>query len=93
MPFENHVDYRLVASYCFPIEPIGVPPHEAGVMIHGSRSTVYRLLKAGELQAVKRGAATLVLLNSIRKYQSNLPAVTFGVRSTASPLQDTDRTA
>jgi excisionase family DNA binding protein len=61
----------------YPIEPIGVSPREAGEILRGSRSTVYRLLARGELQAVKRGTATLVLTTSIRAYQESLPRATF----------------
>jgi excisionase family DNA binding protein len=61
----------------YPIEPFGVPPREAGEILRGSRSTIYRLLASGKLQAVKRGTATLVLMTSIRAYQASLPAATF----------------
>jgi hypothetical protein len=66
-----------------PIEPFGVPPREAGEIIRGSRSTIYRLLASGKLQAVKRGTATLVLMSSIRAYQASLPAATFAASRSA----------
>jgi excisionase family DNA binding protein len=61
-----------------PIQPIAVPPLKAAMLIGGSRSTVYRLLAAGKLRAVKRGGATLVLTNSIYEYMASLPPATFG---------------
>jgi excisionase family DNA binding protein len=63
-----------------PIQPIAVPPLTAAMLIGGSRSTVYRLLAAGKLRAVKRGGATLVLTNSIYDYMASLPPATFGRR-------------
>jgi hypothetical protein len=39
---------------------------------------VYRLLSAGRLRAVKRGASTLVLMESIHSYMADLPPATFG---------------
>jgi excisionase family DNA binding protein len=70
---------RLLTSTAFPspMQPIGVPPLQAAPLIGGSRSTVYRLLRAGKLRAVKRGAATLVLTESIDEYMASLPPAIF----------------
>lgn len=62
-------------------EPLGVKPIEAGRLIGESRNTVYRLLAAGKLRAVKRGASTLVLTDSIHEYFASLPAASFLPRS------------
>ena len=44
-----------------------------------SRSSFYRALAAGELDAVKRGRRTLVTMDSIRRRLSSLPRATFGL--------------
>jgi Helix-turn-helix domain len=62
-------------------ERLGVKPTEAGRLIGESRNTVYRLLAAGRLHAVKRGASTLVLMDSIRNHIASLPPATFGADS------------
>jgi hypothetical protein len=65
-------------------ERLGVKPVEAGRLIDESRNTVYRLLAAGKLRAVKRGTSTIVLMDSIRDYWASLPPATFGAgRATA----------
>ena len=58
-------------------ERLGVKPVEAGRLIGESRNTVYRLLAAGRLRAVKRGTSTIVLMESIREHMASLPAATF----------------
>jgi excisionase family DNA binding protein len=58
-------------------EPFGVKPTEASRLIGESKNTVYRLLAAGKLRAVKRGTTTLVLMDSIREHVASLPAATF----------------
>ena len=55
-----------------------VKPLEAGRLIGESRNTVYRLLAAGKLRAVKRGASTIVLMASIRQHMASLPPAMFG---------------
>ena len=64
--------------------PLGVKPIEAGRLIGESRDTVYRLLVAGKLRAVKRGASTLVLMDSVRDYWASLPPATFGAGRAAA---------
>ena len=44
-----------------------------------SRSSFYRALAAGELDAVKRGRRTLVTMDSIRRRLRSLPKATFGL--------------
>jgi excisionase family DNA binding protein len=60
------------------MQPVGVPPLKAAKRICGSRSTVYRLLRSGQLRAVKRGSSTLVLIDSIDEYMASLPPAAFG---------------
>lgn len=48
-----------------------------------SKSSIYRALAAGELDAVKRGRRTLVTTESIRRRLRNLPKATFGLLTTA----------
>jgi hypothetical protein len=55
------------------VERLAVKPQEAALMIAGSRSLIYRLLGAGQLDAVKCGSSTLVLVASIHRYLENLP--------------------
>ena len=59
-------------------ERLGVKPVEAGRLIGESRNTVYRLLAAGKLRAVKRGTSTIVLMASIRQHMASLPAAQYG---------------
>ena len=61
-------------------QPLGVKPLEAARLIGESRNTVYRLLAAGRLRAVKRGTTTLVVMDSIREYFDSLPPATFPPR-------------
>jgi hypothetical protein len=56
-----------------PIERLAVKPAVAAAMLDQSRSSVYRLISSGRLHAVKSGASTLVLVDSIRKYLATLP--------------------
>jgi excisionase family DNA binding protein len=58
------------------IERLTVKPLEAAVMIGESRSTIYRLIHRGELDAVKRGVSTLVVVDSLRRYVASLPPFT-----------------
>ena len=44
-----------------------------------SKSSIYRALAAGELQAFKRGRRTLVTLNSIRHRLRTVPKAHFGL--------------
>ncbi len=63
------------------IEPLALPICDA-IRVSGlSRSEVYRRLAAGDIRAVKAGAKTLVLTQSLKAFLSGLPAATF----TAAP--------
>jgi helix-turn-helix protein len=59
------------------IEPIAVTIPDA-IRISGlSRSEIYRRLAAGDLEAIKSGARTLILLNSIKRYLASLPTAQY----------------
>lgn len=68
---------RLKGSNSAAPLPLGVKPAEAARLIGESRNTVYRLLAAGKLRAVKRGTSTLVVTDSIREHFASLPAAIF----------------
>lgn len=59
------------------MEPIAVPIPKASEISGMSRSAIYRELGAGNLRAVKQGARTLVLVDSIRGYPTRLPEARF----------------
>jgi excisionase family DNA binding protein len=49
-----------------PLEPLAVRIPTAMQLIGVRRSTVYALIKAGELRTVKLGRATLITMSSLR---------------------------
>jgi hypothetical protein len=53
--------------------PIGEASRVSGL----SRSEIYRRLAAGDIRAVKSGARTLILMDSLRAHLRNLPPATF----------------
>ena len=59
---------------------LGYSPQETADRLNSSKSTIYRLLAAGELLAIKQGTATLILPDSIDRYVARLPPATFGRR-------------
>jgi excisionase family DNA binding protein len=66
-------DRRRLMGHGPAVERLAVKPLEAAQMLGESRSTIYRLIHAGQLDAVKRGSTTLVLVPSIRRYLASLP--------------------
>jgi excisionase family DNA binding protein len=66
-------DRRRLKGSGATVERLAVKPSEAAMMLGESRSTVYRLIHARKLAAVKRGVSTLVLVDSIRSYLASLP--------------------
>jgi hypothetical protein len=46
-----------------------------------SRSEIYRRLAAGDIQAIKSGSRTLVLMDSLRAHLASLPPATFRTRT------------
>jgi excisionase family DNA binding protein len=69
-------DRRRLKGSGATVERLAVKPLEAAVMLGESRTTIYRLINAGKLAAVKRGVSTLVLVDSIRSYLASLPSFT-----------------
>jgi excisionase family DNA binding protein len=59
------------------LSPVGATIPAAQQLTGLSRSEVYRLLAAGELRAIKRGARTLILWESLTEYLASLPAAIF----------------
>ena len=60
-----------------PTIPLTVTILEA-VRVSGlSRSELYRRLAEGKVRAVKSGARTLILMDSLRAYLASLPPATF----------------
>ena len=60
------------------LTPIGLSPDHAALFLGTSRSRIYRLLRTGQLLAVKQGVATIVTMQSLTSYAASLPAATFG---------------
>jgi hypothetical protein len=58
-------------------DPIALPIPDAQRISGLSRSEIYRRLQAGDIQAVKSGARTLVLMDSLRAHLASLPPATF----------------
>jgi hypothetical protein len=57
--------------------PLALTIHEA-VRVSGlSRSELYRRLADGKVRAVKSGARTLVLMDSLRAHLASLPPASF----------------
>lgn len=64
-------------SSTWQISPMAVTIHEA-VRVSGlSRSELYRRLADGKVLAVKSGARTLILMESLRAHLASLPPATF----------------
>ena len=57
-------------------EPILVSVNNAAAMLGLSRPTIYKLLNAGALRAVKSGGRTLIPTQALHDYASGLSAYT-----------------
>jgi hypothetical protein len=68
---------RKNAAVTVTFAPLVVKTTVAGKLIGGSRSEVYRLLRAGRLRAVKRGVSLLVLVDSLHEHIASLPPAVF----------------
>jgi hypothetical protein len=55
------------------MEPLAVRPSEAGRLIGKSRSSIYRMIRRGELDALKSGDCTLVTVPSLRRHIASAP--------------------
>lgn len=49
-------------------EPLLVRPAEAARMIGLGRTKLYEMIKSGEIRAIKRGTATLISVESLRRW-------------------------
>jgi len=58
-------------------DTIGMSPNAAARAAGISRSYLYLRLAAGDIRAVKCGARTLVLADSLRAFVASLPAAEF----------------
>jgi excisionase family DNA binding protein len=76
----NRFERRRLASNRYEGVRLGYSPQETADRLNSSKSTVYRLLAAQKLRAIKRGASTLILPDSIDEYEASLPPATFGRR-------------
>jgi excisionase family DNA binding protein len=80
----NRAERRLQASNRYKGGPLGLSVLETAERLNSSKSTVYRLLRCGQLRAKKRGASTLVMPDSIDEYEATLPDATFGSEEIAA---------
>jgi excisionase family DNA binding protein len=53
---------------CAPLEPISVRIPDAVRLTGLSRSRLYELMKSGEIEFLKVGASTLILVASLRRF-------------------------
>jgi excisionase family DNA binding protein len=74
----NRFERRHMASNRHEIVLLGYSPQQTADRLNSSKSTVYRLLAAQKLRAIKRGASTLITPESIAEYEASLPPATFG---------------
>jgi hypothetical protein len=58
-------------------DPLAVPIPEAVRLSGLSRSELYRRLASGHVRAVKSGARTLILVDSLRAHLASLPLAIF----------------
>ena len=68
---------RKMTTKSLHIDPLAVPIPEAVRLSGISRSELYRRLATGHIRAVKSGARTLVLMDSLRAHLTSLPPATF----------------
>jgi hypothetical protein len=67
------------------VDPFLVSVPQAGQMIGRGVSKIYELLGSGELRAVKSDGRTLVVVESLRKYVSELPNAIVAPRERRKP--------
>jgi excisionase family DNA binding protein len=58
-----------------PNAPLALGIAEACAMLGVGRTTVYSLIKAGSLRAVKVGRRTVILSADLQRYAETLPAI------------------
>jgi hypothetical protein len=70
-------DRRRLKGRGASFDPITAPIPEASRVSGLSRSEIYRRLSAGDIHAVKSGARTLIIMESLRAHLDSLPLATF----------------
>ena len=55
-------------------DPILVPIKVAADVLGQSRTTIYELIAAEKIRAVKSGRSTLIVYESLKQYAASLPA-------------------
>jgi len=78
MPVEQSRLLTTAAKITELTEPLAVPLSEAVRLTGLSRSELYRRLANGQIQAVKAGVRTLVVMQSLKAHMASLPPATFG---------------
>jgi hypothetical protein len=58
-------------------DPILVSINNAGAFIGRCRRTIYGLIAADQISAVKSGRSTLIVFESLKRYAASLPAAKF----------------
>jgi hypothetical protein len=66
------------------IKPVRISIADACSFGCMSRSELYRRLAAGQIQAIKSGARTLILLDSLQQHLASLPPAKFGTPTNLS---------
>jgi excisionase family DNA binding protein len=56
-----------------PIQPVLVSINQVAEMIGQNRRTIYSLIAAGRLKAVKSGRSTLIFYDSVTQFIAGLP--------------------
>jgi excisionase family DNA binding protein len=57
-----------------PADPILVPVKDAANILGQSRTTIYELIAAEKIKAVKSGRNTLIVYESLKQYAASLPS-------------------
>ena len=58
-----------------PADPILVPVKDSADILGQSRTTIYELIAAEKIKAVKSGRSTLIVYESLKQYAASLPSV------------------
>ena len=64
------------------LEPYAVRIPEAKRLLGKCKTGIYQALWRGDLEAIKDGDSTLITVESIKRYQENLPRAEFTQRET-----------
>jgi excisionase family DNA binding protein len=57
------------------LEPIFIGLEDAAAFLGCGRTTFYKLIKDGDIRAVKQGRRTLIRTQSLREYAASLPDI------------------